>query len=143
MPYVKMVFTPRQCAKCVQTFIPKHKNNKFCSEHCQFLAYHVPNTRAKRPCSGCRHLFQPKSRAHAFCSVECTRIKRKTLDTIQPLVREYFLERANFECEQCGTPNNYNLELHHKLPLYRGGEDCADNIAVICDTCHKNEHRIF
>lgn len=52
--------------------------------------------------------------------------------------REYFLERASFCCEKCGSMGE--LHLHHKKHLVDGGDNSEENIAVLCRQCHSSEH---
>jgi predicted HNH restriction endonuclease len=35
----------------------------------------------------------------------------------------------------CGRPNE--LELHHLVPVHRGGQTTATNLVVLCEECHK------
>jgi len=43
------------------------------------------------------------------------------------------------KCANCGATEN--LEKHHKVPLYKGGTNDMDNFIVLCNRCHKEEHR--
>lgn len=43
------------------------------------------------------------------------------------------------ECARCGAKEN--LHKHHIVPLYRGGTNDLKNIIVLCNSCHKREHR--
>ena len=58
------------------------------------------------------------------------------------------LERANGYCEECkqeapfkrakdGTPY---LEVHHVIPLAKGGEDSVENALGLCPNCHRKAH---
>jgi len=46
-------------------------------------------------------------------------------------------------CEKCGSGGI--LQLHHKVPLYRGGSNLSDNLTILCESCHQAEHggRVF
>jgi 5-methylcytosine-specific restriction protein A len=58
------------------------------------------------------------------------------------------LYRAKEECEGCKRPapftrkrnNTGYLEVHHKIPLSKGGPDTVDNAAALCPNCHRQEH---
>lgn len=58
------------------------------------------------------------------------------------------LERANGICEECKQAAPFirisdktpYLEVHHMLPLARGGEDTVDNAAALCPNCHRKAH---
>ena len=58
--------------------------------------------------------------------------------------RSFHSYQANKNCEKkiceiCGKTNN--LEIHHIIPVYRGGRSDADNLKVLCKDCHKKIHR--
>lgn len=58
------------------------------------------------------------------------------------------LERANGICEQCNqiapflrsVDSTPYLEVHHKLPLSKGGEDTIENAIALCPNCHRKNH---
>lgn len=58
------------------------------------------------------------------------------------------LERAKGVCERCGseapffrkTDNSPYLEVHHQLPLAKGGEDTVQNSVALCPNCHREVH---
>ena len=65
-----------------------------------------------------------------------------------PFVVAAALKRADGHCEMpdCQTPlfrrhdgSNY-LEVHHILPLAKGGPDSLDNVAALCPRCHRLLH---
>jgi len=76
----------------------------------------------------------------------------KTVSTIvynrNPDVVAEVLYRAKDNCEKChqaapftrksdGTPY---LEVHHKIPLAKGGDDTVENAIAICPNCHREAH---
>lgn len=50
--------------------------------------------------------------------------------------RSKVLERDGKECLRCGSASN--LEVHHIIPVSRGGSDEIDNLATLCSECHKD-----
>ena len=58
------------------------------------------------------------------------------------------LERANGFCEICRKKAPFNrdsdnspfLEVHHKIPLSKGGEDTVKNAIALCPNCHRHAH---
>lgn len=55
--------------------------------------------------------------------------------------------RANYRCEECGTPmkivnrllGTVNLQVHHKT--YRNVfHEPLDDLICLCDECHKSKH---
>ena len=40
-------------------------------------------------------------------------------------------------CEICGVPGaDRQLQVHHRIPVLRGGDDSAENLLVLCFACH-------
>ena len=141
-----------QCKNCGKDF-KKIQNKKFCTIECGKL-YHKNKYYLERYgeikdisedgiCIICKKSFKRKNNQQCFCSQACIRRKRRNLEITKALNREYFLEKFNFTCQDCGSENNGNLELHHIMPLYKGGSDSSDNITCLCDVCHKKIHKII
>jgi len=43
-------------------------------------------------------------------------------------------------CEKCGECDINKLTRHHKKSLSNGGSDIPENIQILCNDCHKEEH---
>ncbi|MCA6467574.1 MAG: WYL domain-containing protein [Chitinophagaceae bacterium] len=43
-----------------------------------------------------------------------------------------------YSCERCGESNR--LQIHHRLPVSRGGSHQALNLEVLCERCHAGTH---
>lgn len=41
-------------------------------------------------------------------------------------------------CRRCGATTR--LEVHHVIPLSRGGTNDPDNLVTLCRTCHRASH---
>ncbi|MCG9557820.1 HNH endonuclease [Vibrio kanaloae] len=58
------------------------------------------------------------------------------------------LSRAGKYCEECGNiapfrrkkDDTHYLEVHHKVPLAKGGDDTVDNAIALCPNCHREAH---
>ena len=50
-------------------------------------------------------------------------------------VRKQALERDEYVCQRCGEDER--LEVHHRVPLHRGGADILTNTITLCAHCHK------
>lgn len=52
--------------------------------------------------------------------------------------------RDRFRCTECGKAGTLGeLDMHHVLPLGKGGDDTLDNVTTLCKfgMCHKSKHR--
>jgi hypothetical protein len=57
------------------------------------------------------------------------------------------LDRANGNCEYCKKPAPFlrtdgspYLEVHHIIPLSKGGDDTVENAVALCPNCHRKAH---
>jgi predicted HNH restriction endonuclease len=58
------------------------------------------------------------------------------------------LFRASGNCECCKNPapfirksdNTPYLEVHHTIPLGKGGDDTVENAQALCPNCHREKH---
>ena len=60
------------------------------------------------------------------------------------VLRRLAISRAQGKCQLCGVPAPFNdsdgrpyLEIHHVVPLHRGGEDSLPNLVALCPNCNR------
>lgn len=55
--------------------------------------------------------------------------------------RKQFIENNPF-CEECFSDINDNtiLQVHHKIPIFKGGSHKSENLKVLCKSCHQLKH---
>ena len=53
-------------------------------------------------------------------------------------IKNRILIRDNNQCGNCGS--NYNLHVHHIVPLSKGGTNKESNLRTLCENCHKKLH---
>lgn len=71
-----------------------------------------------------------------------------TVHKRNPDVIAEVLDRATGICEGCGKPAPFKrasdgspyLEVHHRVPLSKGGKDIIDNALALCPNCHRKAH---
>ena len=54
--------------------------------------------------------------------------------------REQLLLKAGYRCARCRSIKS-RLEIHHKVPLHKGGGDSLSNVEVLCTGCHVKHHK--
>jgi 5-methylcytosine-specific restriction protein A len=94
----------------------------------------------------------PEERRKRLKNVRSTMPVTKQVSTIifvrNPNVVAEVLHRATGSCEKCRQPapfqkakdNTPYLEVHHVIPLSKGGEDTIENAIAVCPNCHRKEH---
>ena len=56
---------------------------------------------------------------------------------LTPSRRRRLIEMRGARCEICGAPgSDFQLQVHHRLPILRGGDDSEANLLVLCFACH-------
>ena len=51
--------------------------------------------------------------------------------------RRRLIELRGGRCEICGVPGSeLQLQVHHRMPILRGGDDSDANLLVLCYPCH-------
>ncbi|HKP51501.1 MAG TPA: HNH endonuclease [Chloroflexia bacterium] len=88
---------------------------------------------------GCTNTFVPKNAQHGFCSTRCRRSAR---GAGWRFVREAALLRDNDTCQDCHE-TDCKLEVHHRVPLCKGGDNRLYNLTTLCKSCHRSKHRTW
>lgn len=78
------------------------------------------------------------------------KVKKVRVQTIafnrDPVVREITLRQAKGKCRICKKTPFYRpggdpyLEVHHIIPLAKGGDDSIPNTIALCPNCHREQH---
>ena len=69
------------------------------------------------------------SRHHAALGKDQGRLRRRCLD------------RDDWRCTEPGCGSPVNLEMHHTIPLDKGGQNVIDNVRMVCASHHIEIHR--
>jgi 5-methylcytosine-specific restriction endonuclease McrA len=147
------------CGVCGKQFDDTHVNRRrYCSMICRGLAQ---RKRVQKTCQECGQLYESKvycAGQSKFCSQSCrakynirlnprffanpNRTTRKT-----PYEKPGYLKRAGkvrkrdgYRCVKCGKQfikGDGKLEVHHKVPIRKGGTDDMDNLESLCRPCHR------
>lgn len=52
-------------------------------------------------------------------------------------LRQSIVERDRNICKKCG--GTVGLEVHHIIPISKGGRNIQANLITLCKSCHKNQ----
>ena len=60
-------------------------------------------------------------------------------------IKSYVRTRDNYTCQKCNThgkdlSKSIKLEVHHILPVSKGGTTVPNNLITLCSKCHKQVH---
>ncbi len=76
----------------------------------------------------------------ALCDAQVLEPGKRNRSTIPPAKRRQALARAKHRCQMPGCHHRHFLEVHHRVPRERGGENDLDNLLVLCSSCHRLLH---
>jgi 5-methylcytosine-specific restriction endonuclease McrA len=51
-------------------------------------------------------------------------------------IRHSLIEERNGACEVCGFSCEFCLQVHHIMPIAKGGTNDKSNLALLCANCH-------
>lgn len=55
--------------------------------------------------------------------------------------REKIFSNRGQHCQECRSSYaSYDLHIHHKTPIARGGNHKLDNLSILCESCHSHKH---
>jgi len=57
-------------------------------------------------------------------------------------VKQYVLNRDNYQCRECKKKTNLKLHVHHIQFRSNGGSNSPDNLVTLCKTCHDKLHNL-
>lgn len=103
----------------------------------------------------------PNKRRKSCCCDECTFEFAKATTPVMYAntgsaggYRNHIFRRDNYTCQNCGKfhvivndngiplpTTDGQLDLHHKIPVSRGGTDEPSNLVTLCRKCHKQWHK--
>ena len=86
----------------------------------------------QRHCLGCKRLIARGSRC-----VNCRRKVRHGWAWTE--IRALVIDRDKW-CRRCG--GTVALEVHHVVPLIKGGSNDLGNLVTLCSACHRGAHRM-
>jgi len=98
----------------------------------------------KWQCQKCGHIWSGKSleerTVRAWCRVCGSRdVYPGTKDLTWSEVAHLIRVRDHFKCQICGARASI-LQVHHIIPIYRGGSNHPSNLVTLCQKCHRKRH---
>jgi 5-methylcytosine-specific restriction endonuclease McrA len=51
------------------------------------------------------------------------------------------LKLDNYRCQEIGCGSKKSIQVHHKIPISRGGSHAMNNLITLCQSCHDNQHK--
>jgi 5-methylcytosine-specific restriction endonuclease McrA len=124
IPKPKIERLPINCKWCNNSFIPRYKQQVYCSKNCNNLFY---KNEYKEICNG----KEPnnKSKSNSYLKL-----------------RFLVFQRDNFTCQYCGRnvkEDKIKLNTDHIIPKSKGGEDTFENITTSCQECNLGKYDIL
>lgn len=105
----------------------------------QIVIAECPGCRRKRVAASDRPLDPVTSEAVA-CDADRVDERGRRRSVIPPSVRRRVLARDGHRCRAPGCGRRTLLEIHHRVPVSRGGSDEPSNLVTLCHGCHQALH---
>jgi hypothetical protein len=136
-----------ECLECKAPFAKKTYQQKFCQISCQIKnrnrrnnAWRVNNGK----CARCNKSLLGKRGNAIYCSKTCKSMdhnfKHRSGTRVEGIARRREIyDRDNGSCYVCFQNVDFTkFELDHLIPVNRGGDNSATNLAIACSFCNKS-----
>jgi len=88
----------------------------------------------------CRHTLSRASAERIACDTRVLEPGKSNRSSIPLALRRAVLARDGHRCRAKGCGRRQFLELHHLMPRSQGGSNKANNLIVLCSSCHELLH---
>lgn len=136
----------KECKCCHKLFMADTRelnrgNAKFCSISCA-CKYRMSNIPKKTcTCIVCGNTFMSKNPKSKYCSKVCKcKHYRYLAATEQYGTRKLQNILLTLPCANCGWQEGPR-DVHHILPVCKGGKNEMINLITLCPNCHRLAHR--
>ena len=65
--------------------------------------------------------------------------EKKSKRNVSETKKKHVAAQQKWICEYCKKLLDASFEVHHKIPLYLGGDNGIDNLVALCRNCHGKE----
>jgi len=65
--------------------------------------------------------------------------RRRYFNSIRPQIINFFKDEDEYQCSHCQCEEE--LEVHHIVPLSKGGKNDVENLTILCHDHHMEVHR--
>lgn len=137
----------KQCLECGSDFQADTReinrgNAKYCSLKCsgKNTINHIEPI--KHICKHCSREFYSKSKDAKYCSAVCKgknyRNKQNLTETSRS-IKSLYKKLQFLPCQICGW-NEATRDIHHIIPVSKGGQNEESNLIVVCPNHHRMIH---
>ena len=118
----------------------KRGNALFCSLTCSASSSNVNRPQYLHICKICNEEYNTTSKQSSFCSGSCKsknyrekqKIRKYSIKTIYKLLKK-------IPCQLCGWKDT-TRDIHHIIPVSKGGTNDISNLIVLCPNHHRMVH---
>lgn len=133
------------CKRCEKTFeadIREHNrgNAHYCSLKCANVG-RVFDQKHDKLCRHCGKGFQTASPNASYCSTSCKQKSYRLKSKVEGTNMKYlYKDLQHTPCQICGWKESIR-DIHHIIPVSKGGKNLLSNLIVICPNHHRMIHK--
>lgn len=131
-------------SKCREDFLavidsPSRSSDLDLTEKCKTCSGRISKRNATGYCHACGILSRREARVKAWLSGEWSGATESDPYVLSSVIRKYLLEKANYECSQCGYSRRHPdgsciLQINHIDG--HANNHAPENLEVLCPNCH-------
>lgn len=132
------------CEVCYESFLAdpreiKRGNAKYCSLSCSAKNPRKNIKKFNRNCIYCGNSFLSRCSDSKYCSSICKqRNYRKNSKSVLS-IKSFYNILGFLPCELCGWTESVR-DIHHIIPVSKGGKNEINNLIVVCPNHHRMIH---
>ena len=132
----------RICENCNESFLADYRevnrgNAKYCSLSCFAKKIKIKNIEVK--CVFCQNTFLATTKEAKYCSNVCKQRNYRKKAKSGFSIKTYQKLLGFLPCELCGWDVTVR-DIHHIIPVSKGGKNEINNLIVVCPNHHRMIH---
>ena len=121
-----------------------NKTGRYYCKKCRGMTKMIcANADCRKPMTRSNH--DVRKYINLYCSSKCKHIgeRKQWNDVPRSNLKTRYIAVFGIEsiiCNRCGYSKSYNIQIHHKIYVSKGGSNHPDNLEPLCRNCHGEEH---
>lgn len=139
-----MSYIEKNCLFCFKLFkapIREHNRGygKFCNQSCSNSYNNLHKTNFISICKQCGKEFNTKNKNSRYCSDICKQRNYRFKSKDQYSIKYFYNKLSYLPCQICGW-KEASRDLHHIIPVSKGGKNEENNLIALCPNHHRMVH---
>lgn len=134
----------KNCLNCNKEFQADKKehnrgNAKYCSLSCAISHINLNKQMVTNICRQCGREFKTSNKNALYCSNICKQRNYRFKSKSEVSMKTLYKQLSHLPCQICGW-KEASRDIHHIIPVSKGGKNELNNLIVVCPNHHRMIH---